>query len=558
MNKLQALNQYFGYNDFRTGQAEIIDSILSGNDTLAILPTGGGKSLCYQIPALVCHGTAIVISPLIALMKDQTDALIKKGINATYINSSIEYNEIIERFDKAASGEYKMIYIAPERMETNIFKRFLSQSNISFLAIDEAHCISQWGHDFRPAYLKISTIINSIINVPKIALTATATKKVRQDIIELLHLKNVNEFVKGFDRPNLNWIVEISLSRESKLSRAKRIISNTSSGSSIIYCGSRKRVENTASKLKEFGINIEAYHAGMKQNIRKAVQERFISGKTTNIVATNAFGMGIDKPDVRNVIHLDLTPNLEAYYQEAGRAGRDGLESNCYILYDDLQDKKLQDFFIDINYPLEEDFHKVYNMILDYADSGELMFSDLKIANFLELSDSVVTNIINYLEREDVIERIIPNERIEIQFKDDIEQFREFYRNTNQTRKDTLEQLMRATGNLERSEKLIINPKELRTKYNLTEYNLLDCLNALQISDLISYNKNDKKGLNIVNTQYKLDYGKIKFAKELAIEKLDFMINYTETSVCKRAFILNYFGETIPAKCGKCSSCTSS
>lgn len=324
------LKKHFGYDNFRPTQLEIINNILTKKDTLVLMPTGAGKSLCYQIPALVFEGLTIVISPLISLMQDQVDSLKANGINAEYINSTLTPKTIEEIMTRIQNKEIKILYIAPERLASPEFKNFLLKQNVSLIAIDEAHCISEWGHDFRKEYRNLKFLKRIFTNVPIIALTATATLKVKDDILKQLNLNNPRIFISSFDRDNLNLIV---MRKENTLGKILTLLEKYKNESAIIYCFSRKDTESLAKDLKSYGHKALAYHAGLSAKIRKHNQELFIKDKVNIIVATIAFGMGIDKPDVRLVIHHTFSKSVEGYYQEIGRAGRDGLQSDCVLFY---------------------------------------------------------------------------------------------------------------------------------------------------------------------------------------------------------------------------------
>ena len=330
---LQILKTYFGYSSFREGQEEIINTILSGRDALAIMPTGAGKSLCYQVPALLLPGITLVISPLISLMQDQVKSLNEAGIHAAYINSSLTEGQINKALSFAAKGVYKIIYVAPERLETASFLAFALHTPISMVTVDEAHCISQWGQDFRPSYLKIIDFVEQLPGNPVLsAFTATATEVVKNDIARILKLKNPNIIITGFDRKNLYYQVE-HLTGKQKDTFILNYIENHPNESGIIYCATRKNVDTLYEKLLKQGISVTRYHAGMNTDIRKKSQDDFIYDRVQVVIATNAFGMGIDKSNVRFVIHYNMPQSMENYYQEAGRAGRDGEPASCILLF---------------------------------------------------------------------------------------------------------------------------------------------------------------------------------------------------------------------------------
>lgn len=407
----KALQQHFGFQDFREGQAEVIESVLAGKDTVVVMPTGGGKSLCFQLPALMLKGITVVVSPLIALMKDQVDALQSKGISASFINSSIAFEEQRDRIYALRNGQTKIIYVAPERFRSTHFVEALKQLNVSLFAIDEAHCISQWGHDFRPDYLKLKDVVQEIGNPQVLALTATATPYVRADIIEQLSLKNPNAFVSGFDRPNLTIEVIHTQKEREKIEQIKSM-ARESKGSGIIYTSTRKAVDAVSTKLKTAGLSVNCYHAGMTENERTRAQDDFMSGKTQMIVATNAFGMGIDKSDIRFVFHFHFPGSIEAYYQEIGRAGRDGFPANCILLFN-YADKRTQDFFIEGSYPTPDVIQNVFQTLIE-TDIKQIELTTKEISNRAGIKNEMaVQSALVILEKAGHIERGISGNEAE-------------------------------------------------------------------------------------------------------------------------------------------------
>lgn len=349
--KYKVLKRYFGYDSFREGQEELIDALLKKQDVFGIMPTGAGKSLCYQVPALMFSGITLVISPLISLMKNQVTALNQAGVYAAYLNSSLTQGQYFKALEFAKTGKYKIIYVAPERLLTESFLSFALHADISFISVDEVHCVSQWGQDFRPSYLKIVEFIQRLPKRPVVgAFTATATQAVRDDVMRILQLKSPKVVTTGFDRKNLSFAVKTA---KDKKKEVLSLLQEYQGESGIIYCITRKLVEEVYEMLREYGVSVSKYHAGMADQERMENQDDFIYDRTQVMVATNAFGMGIDKPDVRFVIHYNMPKNMESYYQEAGRAGRDGENSDCILLYS-AQDVHTNQFFIDNNRENEE------------------------------------------------------------------------------------------------------------------------------------------------------------------------------------------------------------
>ncbi len=413
MNKklLEILSKYYGYTSFRKGQESIINSILSEKDVLAIMPTGGGKSICYQIPALILDGMTIVISPLISLMKDQVDALKTMGISAAFINSSLSSKEFNEILNNIRKNNYKILYIAPERLDAQEFIELINNNNVSQVAIDEAHCVSQWGHDFRLSYRRISDFIKNLPKRPIVtAFTATASEEVRTDIINLLCLENPDYYITGFDRENLSINIVKSSSKNKYI---LDYIQNHKNESGIIYVATRKEVENIYNGLSKRNISVSKYHAGLSKNERSKNQEDFINDNVDIMVATNAFGMGIDKPNIRWVIHYNMPQSIENYYQEIGRAGRDGEKSECVLLFSP-GDVHIQKYLIDIGVenPERKLFqHKKLQYMIDLVYSNSCYRKTI-LSYFGENYIDNCNNCSNCLVEGEIVDKTIDAQKV--------------------------------------------------------------------------------------------------------------------------------------------------
>lgn len=407
----QTLRQAFGFEEFLDGQAGIVEQILASRDGLVVMPTGGGKSLCYQLPALCLEGVTVVVSPLIALMKDQVDGLAEKGLAATLINSTLSHSEQRDRIGRMLKGEYKLVYVAPERFRAEGFVSAMRGVKVGLLAIDEAHCLSQWGHDFRPDYLRLGEARKSLGDPQCVAFTATATPVVRDDIVRVLKLQDPFQIVTGFERANLSFNISPVETKAAKFRRTREILKEHRTG--IIYCATRKRVEEVAETLHSWGVSCVGYHGGMTEEEREETQNHFIRREVDVAVATNAFGMGIDRPDVRFVIHFEVPGSVEAYYQEAGRAGRDGEAAYCDLLWN-YADTRTQEFFLEGANPGYGTISQVYEHLCQEADAqGEIHGSIEEIAGAIEVKNGMaVSSALSVLARAGHLERFdVPGQR---------------------------------------------------------------------------------------------------------------------------------------------------
>jgi ATP-dependent DNA helicase RecQ len=559
---LAALKNFFGFDDFREGQREVVESVLEGHDTVVVMPTGGGKSLCYQLPALMKGGVTVVVSPLIALMKDQVDALHARGLPATFINSSLDFEEQKERIAGVRAGRFKLLYVAPERFRSTHFVETLQRAEIALFAVDEAHCISQWGHDFRPDYLRLQSFREKIGRPQTIALTATATPYVRADIIEQLNLGDPRAFVSGFDRPNLSiGVVHTERERE-KFARIRQLASEYADQSGIVYTSTRKSVEQITQKLKEARLSVVAYHAGMTDDERVRAQEDFMSGRTQIIVATNAFGMGIDKPDIRFVVHFHLPGSIEAYYQEIGRAGRDRLPSVCLLLFN-YADKRTQDYFIEGSYPPPELIAKVYEALVGTGEQRIELSTKEIAARAAVRNEMAVQSALITLEKAGHIERGGAGEnRANVRLLMPAHLAREAVAARKSTQmKQALYGLLGGYEVDDRSE-TEVDLNDVSATLGLELPALRRVLNQLAESGVITYKPARRtRGVMMLDDPpaTRLRIRPEELARRAALEqrKLREMISFCYTERCYRAFILDYFGDRSHGSknCGKCGNC---
>ncbi|MDQ3254051.1 MAG: RecQ family ATP-dependent DNA helicase [Acidobacteriota bacterium] len=560
---LSELRKYFGFADFREGQREVVRAILEGHDTVVVMPTGGGKSLCYQLPAMMLEGATLVVSPLIALMKDQVDALHARGLPATFINSSIDFEEQKARINGVRRGDYKMVYVAPERFRSAHFVEAIKSAGISLFAIDEAHCISQWGHDFRPDYLRLKSFIEQVGRPQIVALTATATPHVRADIIEQLSLRTPRAFVSGFDRPNLSINIAHTQNDREKIARIKALTAAHPGGSGIIYTSTRKSAEQVTARLREARLSVIAYHAGMEDAERARVQDEFMSGRVQMIVATNAFGMGIDKPDIRFVAHYQLPGSVEAYYQEIGRAGRDGRPSTCVLLFN-YADKRTQDYFIEGSYPAPELIAKVYESLIATGQRRiELSIKEIAARAGVRNEMAVQSSLI-VLEKAGHIERGAAREnRAGVRLLVPPPQARE----TIDARRSTQAKqvLFGLLGGCEVSQRAEteIDVAELAETLGIDISAARRALQSLAEGGIISYNPARRtRGVAVLDETpaRRLRVNTQDLARRAALEqrKLREVIGFCYTEECYRAVILDYFGDHAHADtCGQCGNCMS-
>ena len=565
MEPLSILKQYWNHDQFRPLQADIIDSVMQGNDTLALLPTGGGKSVCFQVPALALKGICIVITPLIALMKDQVEQLKKKEILAVAVHSGMSRREIDILLDNCIYGPVKFLYVSPERLQTEIFVARVKQMNVGLIAVDEAHCISQWGYDFRPPYLKIALLRELKPNVPVIALTASATAIVQTDIMEKLAFgPNQKRFYKSFARDNLSFVVRKTENKEKQLLN----ILTKVKGPAILYVRSRKATQEIAAWLSRRNISASFYHAGLEFEDRSRRQDEWIQNKSRVMVATNAFGMGIDKPDVRVVIHLDLPENPEAYYQEAGRAGRDGKRAYAVMLYQDadlinLRQKTEQ------AHPEPDFIRKVYQALANYFQlaegSAEGQSHDFDLNAFAEKFHFHMAEAYNGLKKLEEEGFIQFNESYyspsHIHLLMDKSRLYEF-QIANARFDPVIKMLLRLYGGEMVAGFVKINENYLAQALHLRLEEMINILNHLSAVGVVAYEpRKDKPQVTFLQPRYDaaklpLNIKRLKERKELVMGKMEAMSDYvSQTDRCRMLFIQHYFDEKSLLTCGICDVC---
>ncbi|MBP7184234.1 MAG: RecQ family ATP-dependent DNA helicase [Saprospiraceae bacterium] len=562
MDPHAVLKKYWGFSEFRPLQYEIIESVLSEKDTLALLPTGGGKSICFQVPALCKEGICIVISPLIALMKDQVENLKKKGIRAEAIYSGMSYREIDIILDNAVFGGLKFLYLSPERLLNDVFLTRFPKMHVNLIAVDEAHCISQWGYDFRPSYLDIAQIKPFQPNVPILALTATATDEVVKDIQHKLDFKIENVFKKSFERSNLRYVVLYNEAKENKL---VEILSKVH-GSTIIYVRNRRKTKELAHWLHSRSISVGSYHAGMSLEERGKIQELWIKNKIRVIVSTNAFGMGIDKPDVRLVIHIDLPDSPEAYFQEAGRAGRDEKNALAIVLFDqkDINDLKSN---ISSSFPSFEDIKSVYTCIFNFYQipigSGKGVEEKIDLVNLstkYHLSSQLINNVLKILEKN---EWWFTNDAFKNPAKIYISASKEQLYDAQLKSKEIdllIKALVRAIPGIFQQYS-VIPVNQITHSLKITEGQLFQMLTALEKLNLIEFSKPNSDSTitflkeRVPTENLTIDHEKYQFLKSKAIYRADVMINYVLSDVCRSNYLVKYFGEKPTKTCGICDVC---
>ncbi len=553
--------QKFGLSSFRPGQREVIEHIVAGHDCLCVMPTGGGKSLCFQLPTVVRPGLTIVVSPLIALMKDQVDTLHRRGISATLINSTLSTTEQNDRLSEVADGKYSMVYVAPERLRNQRFLETIRATPVQLLAIDEAHCISEWGHDFRPDYARLGQFREALGGVQTIALTATATPRVRQDICDVLGLRQPKQFVTGFARSNL-YIGSVHCNSDRDKDRALFEFLKNEKGCGIIYAATRKRCEGLVESIgKELQLSLGAYHAGLTLDQRKFIQEQFMTGKLKAIVATNAFGMGIDKSDLRYVIHYNIPGSMEAYYQEAGRAGRDGLPSQCVILYSS-QDRYIQEFFIENANPPRDLLERVYECLCELTEDP-IERTAQEIRELLDVPQSAesVGTALQILARTGVIERLEMSGGLAMfRISSQLPTLVDMLPKDADVRRKVLRAVERAIGD-RRDEPVYVHPRWLMQQTGLERDALGRALNELKKLKPFEYVPPFRgraihfRRRGVPFDQLKIDFKALDERKRADFEKLEQVVTFAQSKKCRQLSILQYFGDPAAEACGLCDRC---
>ncbi len=559
------LKKYWGYDDFRPGQDEVVRSVLSGKPTLVLFPTGGGKSLCYQVPATVLDGVTLVISPLVALMQDQVFQLQQKGVPATFINSTISRTEVEQRLINARNGMYKLLYCAPERLETTIWQNMMGELSLSLIAVDEAHCISEWGHDFRPIYRRIPEMMGPVAgSIRWLALTATATPEVRGDIVTALDLKDPEIISRGFNRPNLQWWV---IEEEQKKRRILEILKRAT-GSGLIYAGTRAGCEQLSEWLTKKGWHCEPYHAGLTSEQREDVQTRWIDGSLPLVAATNAFGMGIDKPDCRFVVHYDMSKSMEAYYQEAGRAGRDGAESYPILLVSQADLPAAKKAILD-SWPDSRQLATAYNAICDHWNlaSGSGMEEPQKvdieqIQKRSGLPRRLCWAALRVLDQLGVLKLAqLEEPQVGIRFLLSGDSLGERLAAMAKPRKrEFTDRLHRMLGPESHHKMVYMDERQMRNRLQISGKMLENGLKVLADEGILLHAmvRNEQMGrlLEPRYQKFSLTDKVILQHRDRLIKKLNYMIGYVQTKGCRSRYIRIYFGEQhVPQKCGKCDNC---
>jgi len=557
----EVLKQYWNYDFFRPGQEEIVKSVLTGSDTLAMLPTGGGKSICFQVPTLVQEGLCLVLSPLIALMKDQVQNLRKKGITAFAIYSGMSRKDVIATFKLAATANCRFLYVSPERLETDLFREYLPALHVSLIAIDEAHCISQWGYDFRPPYLRIADLRQELPNVPVLALTATATPTIREDICQKLKMVSPRIFIQSFLRPNLSFSTHQTSSVVNKILDVLRRLE----GSSIIYCRNRRRTKEISDLLKMHGITSDYYHAGLPQEDRNEKQERWMKNVVRVIVCTNAFGMGIDKPDVRLVIHAEVPDNLENYYQEAGRAGRDGKKSYAVLLYNEEMLEDLAGLH-KAQYPSLDFMRKVYQGLANYLQvplGTEQVSYDFDLNDFLKkfsFASKPAQAALQVLQQEGFITLnypvFTPATLCFICDRVTLSQFEK----ENPEWESLIKILLRSYAGIY-DQPVPIHEKVIASLISRPPEEVVQGLHKLHQNQIVEYNPQKEIPQVYYNLPRRksadihIDEKAYRFRKEQFIKRVSGMLNYVQTKSCRSAAVAAYFGEQESKPCGICDNC---